>query len=212
LPRQQRPALVLTIHNLQHQGWLEEKSLFKFGFKSEDFDSINKSFWVNVLASAISRADKITTVSPNYAKEILTARYGYGLENLLKSRKKDLVGILNGIDNKSYNASLDRKLAQTYTIKDVAEGKDFNKKAVCEYLKLEKLPVPLFVFIARFSDQKGLDLFVAKDLVKLQKKFPFQLIVLGSGEKKYEQMMIDINKDLPVNMRTIITFDETFGS
>lgn len=211
LPRSQRPGLVLTIHNLQHQGWTEEKALSKFGFKKEDFNTENKNTWINLLAAGINRADKITTVSPNYAKEILTAEYGYGLESLLKKRKKDLIGILNGIDNKSYNSSLDKKIARNYSSKDIEIGKETNKKAVREYLKLEQVKVPLFVFIARFSDQKGLDLFVSQDLIRLQKKFPFQLVVLGSGEKKYEQMILEVNKSLPDSMRTIINFDEVLA-
>ena len=211
LPRLKRPGLVLTIHNLQHQGWAEEKSLVKFGFKVENFDVENKNRWVNLLAAGISKADKITTVSPNYSKEILTAEYGYGLEVLLKKRKKDLIGILNGIDDQSYDPSSDKKLAQAYTVKEVQKGKTINKTAIRDYFKLEQLDVPLFVFIARFSDQKGLDLFIAQDLIKLQQKFPFQLVVLGSGEKKYEQMILAVNKFLPENMRTIIAFDEALA-
>jgi starch synthase len=208
LPRSERPGLVLTIHNLRYQGRTTKKSLVKFGFKSSDFKVKDRKGRFNLLAAGINRADKITTVSPNYAKEILTTEFGYGLEGLLKNRRQDLVGILNGIDEQSYNPALDKKLAQVYTAKEVQMGKKVNKKAVRDYLKLEQLNVPLFVFIARFSGQKGLDLFITQDLLKLQHKFPFQLIVLGSGEDKYEQMMLKINRVLPESMRTVIAFDE----
>ncbi|MCF7860045.1 glycogen synthase [Patescibacteria group bacterium] len=213
-----RPGLVLTIHNLQHQGWTEEKALLKFDFCKTDFQVRDKnisnkktSTWINLLAAGIKSADKITTVSPTYAKEILTPAYGYGLEKLLSSRRKDLVGILNGIDVKTYNPAGDINLAQKYASKDVVAGKQNNKQAVRAYLKLKEDNSPLFVFIARFSNQKGLDLFKAEDLLNLQKKFPFQLVILGSGEEKYEQMILAVNKQLPDNMRTIIAFDETLA-
>lgn len=215
LPRSERPGLVLTIHNLQHQGWTEEKTLVKFGFSVENFKLLNRSKenkgWINLLAAGIKSADKITTVSPTYAKEILTAKYGYGLEKLLKSRRQDLVGILNGIDVKVYNPENDKKLTQVYSSKGVLTGKQFNKKAIRSYFNLEDNNLPLFVFIARFSNQKGLDLFKAEDLLRLQQKFPFQLIILGSGEEKYEQMILAVNKSLPDNMRTMIAFDETLA-
>ena len=215
LPRSKRPGLVLTIHNLQSQGWTKEKTLLKFGFSIEDFKFIDKdkeyTAWINLLTAGIKGADKITTVSPSYAQEILTKKYGDGLENLLKSRRRDLVGILNGIDVKTYNPADDKKLAKTYSGKDVLAGKRINKKAIRSYFDLEDNDSLLFVFIARFSNQKGLDLFKSKDLLKLQKKFPFQLIILGSGEKKYEQMILNVNKSLPENMRTMIAFDETLA-
>ncbi|MBN2885039.1 glycogen synthase [Patescibacteria group bacterium] len=213
--RSKRPGLVLTIHNLQSQGWTEEKTLLKFGFSIEDFKFLDKrkkyTGWINLLTAGIKSADKITTVSPTYAKEILTAEYGYGLEKLLKSRRQDLVGILNGIDVKTYNPADDKRLAQKYSSKDVLVGKQVNKRVVRSYMNLVDDHSPLFVFIARFSNQKGLDLFKSKDLLRLQKKFPFQLMILGSGEKKYEQMMLAVNKDLPDSMRTIIAFDETLA-
>ncbi len=214
-PRRQRPGLVLTIHNLQHQGWIEASQLTTFGFKLEDFPVLAKSkedgAWLNLLAAGINCADKVTTVSPNYAREILTTAYGQGLESLLSSRRRDLVGILNGIDIDSYNPAKDSNLALNYNDKNLVRGKALHKEAICSYLHLKNTSAPLFVFIARFSWQKGLDLFTAETLRGLAEKYPFQLVLLGSGEEKYESLALHLEQDLPATVRTLIAFDDVLA-
>lgn len=213
--RRQRPGLVLTIHNLQHQGWIEASQLTVFGFNLEDFPALAKSekdsVWINLLAAGIACADKITTVSPNYAREILTPAYGQGLESLLSSRRRDLVGILNGIDVDSYNPAKDINLAVNYNDKNLEKGKFSHKEAICSYLHLADTSAPLLVFIARFSWQKGLDLFTVETLQALAKKYPFHLVLLGSGEEKYESLALHLEQSLPASVRTLIAFDDVLA-
>jgi len=214
-PRAERPGLVLTIHNLQHQGWIENSQITSFGFKLEDFPAIAKSkdnsSWINLLAAGIACADKVTTVSPNYAREILSPAYGQGLETLLASRRHDLIGILNGINVNDYNPLKDANLALSYGDKNLEKGKLLHKEAICSYLHLENNLAPLLVFIARFSWQKGLDLFAVNALQTLVKKYPFNLVLLGSGEEKYESLALHLEQSLPANGRTIIAFDDVLA-
>ncbi len=213
--RNKRPGLVLTIHNLQHQGWVKTRTAAAFGFKIDEFPQAafnhQKGDWLNLLAAGIATADKITTVSPNYAQEILTPTYGHRLEELLRSRRQDLSGIINGIDVESYNSTTDVNLAQTYSSADMISGKDVNKKAVRTYLNLENNATPLFVFVARFSEQKGLDLFDGNALWNLNRTYPFQLVLLGSGEEKYESLALNLSRSMRENIRTLITFDEVLA-
>lgn len=215
IPRDLRSGLVLTIHNLQHQGWVDKDSLIAFGFDSTQFPKSAKSktndSWFNILAAAIARADKITTVSPNYAKEIMTSAYGQDLEKLLGSRRQDLVGIINGLDLDAYNPAKDKFLAQNYNQVNLKSGKQKNKEAVRAYVNLEPVAAPLFVLIARLSDQKGVDLFTAKNLQTLSAKYPFQLIILGTGEAKYEKLAKSLEKALPESVRAIIAFDNVLA-
>lgn len=209
--RIKRPGLILTIHNLQHQGWTENKTAAEFGFNEANFPAVAKSQdgqWLNLLAGGIVGADKITTVSPSYAREILTPAYGQGLEKLLRSRRHDLVGILNGLDFKEYDPEHDELLAWNYGRRQLRSGKALNKKVIGDYFNLSPDKVPLLALIARFSNQKGLDLFDLKLLSALAKKYPFQLILLGSGEKKYEVLASNLARALPDKVRTIIAFSE----
>jgi starch synthase len=214
LSRQNRPALVLTIHNLQHQGWSSLKNIEAFSFRPSDFSSDAKNKqgdWFNLLAAGILAADKITTVSPNYAVEILTRAYGQGLEKLLYRRRRDLVGILNGLDVDVFNAAKDKLLLRNYQTADIKRGKYLNREAIRSYLQFPASTEPLFVFIARFSNQKGLDLFKSASLHRLAKRYPFQLVFLGSGEEKYEQLVADLSKNLSEMIRVINVFDESLA-
>ncbi len=209
--RPKRPGLILTIHNLQYQGWTENKTVAAFGFNKADFPDAARSQdgqWLNLLSGGLVGADKITTVSPNYAREILTPAYGQGLEKLLRSRRHDLVGILNGLNLEEYNPEQDKLLAENYNQRQLQSGKALNKRAIKDYLGFAADEAPLLVLIARFSEQKGLDLFNCKLLGALAKKYPFHLVLLGSGEKKYEALAENLERNLPGNVRTIIAFSE----
>ncbi|PKM88028.1 hypothetical protein CVU83_02235 [Candidatus Falkowbacteria bacterium HGW-Falkowbacteria-2] len=216
LKRKERPGLILTIHNLRHQGQTELAGLVDYGFNPDSFPAKaitekNNKRILNILGAGILRADTITTVSPNYAKEILTPEYGYGLEKILRFRSKDLVGILNGIDVKEFDPKTDVRLARQYKAQTVKTGKSINKEAVLSYFKMESKQLPLFVFIARFSGQKGLDLLDAKLLSALNEQYPFQLILLGTGEKPLEKLAVEISEEIGEQARTLVAFDETLA-
>ncbi|HNU81224.1 MAG TPA: glycogen/starch synthase [bacterium] len=209
-----RPKLVLTIHNLQHQGWVSASKFKSFGFNPDIVPAAAKNKagnWVNILAAGIMAADKITTVSPSYAQEIMTKKYGQELEKLLISRQNDLVGILNGLDVVSYNPATDKALAFNYNRINLVAGKAINKQALRSYFGLSDSPIPLLALVARLSDQKGIDLFNLNKLKTLIKKYPFQLIILGTGEKKFESLASSLAVNLPEAVRAEIAFDDVLA-
>ena len=177
---------MFTIHNLQYQGI--------FGIREiQDILGLGDSLWTddklecfgcaNFMKAALVYSDAITTVSPSYAEEIQTAYYGERLDGLLKARKDDLHGVLNGIDMVEYNPATDPQIAERYSVKD-RSGKAACKKALQEALGLEVRPeVPIIGMVGRLSNQKGLDLvdYVIADIMRLD----VQLVVLGMGEGRY---------------------------
>ena len=177
---------IFTIHNLQYQGI--------FGIREvQDVLGLGDSLWTedklecfgcaNFMKAALVYSDLITTVSPSYSEEIQTAYYGERLDGLLKARRNDLHGVLNGIDMEDYNPETDERIPARYNAEDLS-GKAACKKALQEELGLEVRPdVPIIGMVGRLSNQKGLDLvdYVIADIMRLD----VQLVVLGMGEGRY---------------------------
>lgn len=177
---------VFTIHNLQYQGI--------FGIREvQDILGLGDSLWTedqlecfgcaNFMKAALVYADMITTVSPSYAEEIQTAYYGERLDGLLRARKTDLHGVLNGIDMDEYNPQTDPIIAEHFNFEDL-QGKAACKKALQEELGLDVNPdIPIIGMVGRLSNQKGLDLvdYVIADIMRQE----VQLVVLGMGEGRY---------------------------
>ena len=189
---------VLTIHNLGYQGIYPKKlinSLLKTNFSQE----------VNSLKIGIQNADFITTVSPSYAKEILTPEYGYGLEKDLFRRKKELAGIVNGIDYEVFNPEKDKFIAKNYSIKNLGE-KERNKSQLQKKHFHEISDKPILSLISRLASQKGIDLII-KILPQLMEK-DIQFIILGKGLRKYEDFFIKANKKFPNKFVAKIEFSE----
>ena len=177
---------IFTIHNLQYQGI--------FGIREvQDVLGLGDSLWTddklecfgcaNFMKAALVYSDLITTVSPSYAEEIQTAYYGERLDGLLRARKANLKGVLNGIDVEDYNPATDQRIARCYSAEDVS-GKAECKRALQEELGLDvRSDVPVIGMVGRLSNQKGLDLvdYVIADIMRLD----VQLVVLGMGEGRY---------------------------
>ncbi|MBR0513782.1 MAG: glycogen synthase GlgA [Clostridia bacterium] len=177
---------VFTIHNLQYQGI--------FGIREvQDVLGLGDSLWTddklecfgcaNFMKAALVYSDCITTVSPSYSEEIQTAYYGERLDGLLRARKHDLHGVLNGIDMAEYNPATDNHIAKVFSVDNKA-GKAACKAALQEELGLDIKPdVPVIGMVGRLSNQKGLDLvdYVIADMMRLD----IQLVVLGMGEGRY---------------------------
>ncbi len=177
---------VFTIHNLQYQGI--------FGIREvQDILGLGDSLWTedklecfgcaNFMKAALVYADMITTVSPSYAEEIQTAYYGERLDGLLRARKNNLRGVLNGIDMEDYNPATDERIAKTFSDGDLS-GKAACKEALQQELGLDVNPdVPVIGMVGRLSNQKGLDLvdYVIADIMRQD----VQLVVLGMGEGRY---------------------------
>ncbi len=178
---------VYTIHNLQYQGVFnisDIEELISLGDWAYTSDNLEFYGMCSMMKGGIVAADRITTVSHTYAQEIQTAYYGERLDGLLRSRVKDLTGILNGIDTDEYNTETDPLIPANYTIDTILEGKAANKAALQAELGLEVDPsVPVIGMVGRLSGQKGLDL-VERVLPEIMATGA-QLVVLGMGENKY---------------------------
>ena len=178
-------AYVHTIHNIAYQGLFPPSVIGELAIPAAAFSVQGLEFHgqVSFLKAGIRYAAAITTVSPTYAREIQTAQFGGGLDGLLRARRSDLVGILNGLDPDAWNPASDRHLARCYSIDDL-EGKVANKAALQRAMSLPELPrIPLFGMVGRLVEQKGIDLVLeaAESIVSS----PAQLVVLGAGSRQF---------------------------
>lgn len=201
-------ASLITIHNISYQGKVELHDAKIFGLKKRDFkESIKftKRKEINILGEGIINSDVINTVSPTYAKELLTKKYGFGLQKLLKSRKKDYTGILNGIDYSNFDPRINEDTPIKYWI-DSLDKKVENKLYLQKKFGLtQSADLPLICVISRLTAQKGLDLIddVMKDLVDMGAQF----IVLGSGKESIEKIFIKAEKKYPTAVAAETNFD-----
>jgi starch synthase len=200
---------IFTIHNMAFQGMFWHWDMLLTGLDWKYFNWKQMEFYnqLSLLKTGIIFADGLTTVSPTYAREIQTPEFGYGLDGVLRSRRQDLAGILNGVDTKIWNPQTDPALATNYSIVDVEEG----KRACKRQLQAEfGLPVrdetPLLAIISRLTDQKGLDLLVQGAEALLTRDL--QLCVLGSGDAKYQDWFVELSRRLPEKVAIRIGFDE----
>ena len=181
---------VMTIHNLKFQGtWSIQDIMNITGLPGHLFtdDKLEAYGNANFLKGGLVYADWITTVSPTYSEEIKTAFFGEGLNGLLTARSEQLSGILNGIDYDEYNPEDDAHLVYPYNANDFRKEKVKNKLALQKELGLEENADKLMIgVVSRLTDQKGFDL-VAYMMDQICTE-DVQLVVLGSGDKKYESM------------------------
>lgn len=196
---------VFTIHNLANQGKWDGKSVKDFLGLGDIFVKFGKN--ANLMAEGIMKADFITTVSPTYAKEIITKECGEGLEDILKKRKDKLSGILNGIDCDFFNPASDLLLHKNYSLKNFASKKE-NKFFLQKERGLnvgDKYAV--FGLVSRLTKQKGINLIISA-CGRLVKKYGCQFIFLGKGELRYERALKKLSKKYPKNIFVKIGFDE----
>ncbi len=181
-----RPATVMTIHNIAFQGIFPADLLFELGLPASVFtvDAVEYYGQIGFLKAGLQLADRITTVSPTYAKEIQTPEGGMGLDGLLRARSRHVSGILNGIDDEVWDPAADPHLVQPFD-RDRLEARAANKAALQERLGLKPDPdALLFGVVSRLSEQKGLDLVLAA-LSRLLKD-DAQLALLGAGDPTLE--------------------------
>lgn len=181
-----RPATVFTMHNLSFQGLFPAAVYPELGLSDKGIGPDRLEFYgkISFLKAGISYADRLTTVSPTYARQILTAEYGCGLEGLLQCRVADLVGILNGADYRIWNPVTDAHLPTNFGPQNLA-GKQACKAALQEELDLEIDPQKaLVVFMSRITDQKMADI-VAAALPEIVEDA--QCVLLGDGERHLEE-------------------------
>ncbi len=195
----QKTRSLLTIHNLAYQGIFPHRlyAALELGpafFSVDGFEFYGR---INLLKAGILFADSISTVSPTYAKEMQTKEFGFGLEDVVKKRSRNLSGILNGIDTEVWNPAKDRLIKKSYSASTL-NGKVVNKAALQRSCGLEVDPdIPLFGMVTRLAEQKGLEAFAEIADEFLSKNVQF--VLLGEGDSVYHTTFKNIGARHPKN-------------
>ena len=194
-----RAATVFTIHNIGYQGIFTPEKLGIAGLSGPQyFHPEGLEYWGNIslLKAGIVYSDVITTVSPSYAKEVLSHEYGLGMEGVLLSRSRSLYGILNGIDYNEWDPSKDGHIIARYSRKAIS-GKRICKNALIKEMAFDPGLVhrPLIGMISRLDKQKGMDLLIRalKDIIQQD----IGLVILGSGEEDIEDTLKTAHRQYP---------------
>ncbi|MEE9542898.1 MAG: glycogen synthase GlgA, partial [Thermodesulfobacteriota bacterium] len=203
-----KTATLLTIHNLAYQG-VFDASRFKETGLSEELNSVDGlEFWgsLSFLKAGINFADIITTVSLTYCKEIQTKEYGCGLEGVLKKRKKILHGVLNGVDYSLWNPETDPYIPANYST-DNPKCKVICKRELIDRFALDLPPgTPVIGMVSRLTPQKGFDLI--KEAAKLIMKLDMALVVLGTGDKVYEDFLRGLKRANPKRVGVEVAYKD----
>jgi starch synthase len=213
-----KAPVVFTIHNLAYQGVFPKTEIDALGLPWEVFnpDGVEFHDQLSFMKAGLAFADHITTVSPNYAKEILTPEGGWGLEGALAARKEALSGILNGIDPKEWNPAADPLLPARFSAKDLS-GKEVCAQKLRERFKLSLPPTvrggarrpPTFGLVGRMTGQKGVE--------ELQAAAPFllargaRMVVVGTGEPNHEKAWGALAAKWPGRLGLYVGFDESLA-
>ena len=199
---------MFTIHNIEYQGWAN----------GDFFDDVLALPWeyrvrldmggsVNMMKGAIECADLVTTVSESYARELMYPYYAHGLDSVLAPAAWKLTGITNGIDVNTFNPETDKALPAHYNAQTFVDGKARCKAALQREVGLPERPdVPLMVMVTRLAGHKGLDLlcYIARRLLWEENA---QLLILGTGESRFETFFRDLANEFPDQVAAKITFD-----
>ncbi len=209
-----RPAKsIFTIHNLAYQGNFSAHHLYEIGLPSEMFNinGLELHGQISYLKSGLYYSDKVTAVSPTYAKEITTLEFGYGLEGLLTTldQQGKLFGVLNGVDENIWHPNNDPYIKDHYKLKFMTKKRK-NKEKLQSYFNLpQQADALLFVMVTRLTEQKGVDLLI-KSAEKIVKQGG-QLVILGSGVTSLEQGIDELAMRYPENIAVRIGYDEALS-
>ena len=202
------PPCVLTIHNIAFQGLFPPSICSALNLKTDLFTSEGMEYfgYLGFLKSGIAFSDKITTVSPTYARELMLPEFGMGLEGILLVRQGDLTGILNGIDLEVWNPDDDPALVAPYSARTVKRKQQNRAELEARFGLTPNPDAPLFCVVSRLTAQKGLDrlLSVVPALVRRGAR----LAVLGSGEKAIERGFVAAARTYAGSVGAIIGYDE----
>lgn len=201
------PPVLMTIHNIAFQGTFPPARLAKLGLPEAamDIDGVEFHGQISFLKGGLAYADRVSTVSPTYARELTEPTFGMGFDGLLRHRAQDFCGILNGIDLDDWDPATDPSVVAGFSAADM-RGKAKNRAALVERFQLDANPgAPIFVVISRLSSQKGLDL-VLEALPTLIARGAC-LAVLGSGEAAIEQAFVDAVAAFPRRVGVAASFD-----
>jgi len=203
----ERPRTLFSVHNLEYQGLFDASAMDRLSFPARLWTLDGLEFFgrTSFIKGGLAFADSLTTVSPTYAREILTPEGGRGLDALLCNRSDRLKGITNGIDEAQWNPETDPHLAMHFSAASI-EGKAANKAALQQELGLEESAMPVFGIVSRLAPQKGMDLVL--DIVDRLVALPAELAVLGSGERALEEGFVAAAARHPGRVSYARRFDE----
>lgn len=203
---------VLSIHNIEYQGRFNPSilgDLFGLDVGWVKDGTIMMDGDVNLLKGAILMADAVNAVSPTYANELKMAYFAHRLDGIMRQCGYKLSGVLNGIDMKRYDPATDPQLAARYTVEDMS-GKDLDKAELQKIMGLRQEPhTPIIGIVSRLVSHKGLDLIceVLHDMMEM----PIQLVVLGKGDKKYEEFFHWAAQQYPGRMAVRLDYNESLS-
>ena len=199
---------VFTIHNIEYQGKYDFSILSDvFELDYADRGLMEYGDCINLMKAAIVCADRVNTVSPRYAEELLNGENAHGLSHILRMYSDKFSGILNGIDYDYYNPETDPAIKEKYNSESALAGKTENKLALQNATGLpERADVPMVALITRLATHKGLDL-VKEIAERLIAENDIQFVVLGKGEATYESFFIELEKKYPEKARALIQYD-----
>ncbi len=195
---------IFTIHNLRYQGIFDKRALIYLDYPFNDNT-------LNFMKVGILNATKINTVSKTYAQEIQTDYFGEGLNPFLAERKKDLYGVVNGIDYDVFNPEKDKDIQKNYSI-DNLKDKSLNKIDLQKYFGLpENKDTAVISMVTRLVPQKGLDLLdhILKELLEYDN---LQIVVLGSGLEKYEKKLTRLEKRYPEKLAVELGYNAVLAN
>ncbi|MBI3890567.1 MAG: glycogen synthase GlgA [Candidatus Wallbacteria bacterium] len=209
-PKLARVATVCTVHNLAYQGAFDPSLLGRLSLPAGLFDSQFLEFYgaVCFLKAGLIFADKLTTVSPRYSQEIQTEEYGCNLEGVLQKRSLDLVGILNGIDTDVWDPETDTHCWDIHYDSEHLSGKAEIKRRLLRDFRMPYRPqTPLIGVVSRLAGQKGLD--IIESAIPALMSRDLQMVFLGTGERRFEDMLRYWSARLPGRLNSYIGFSET---
>lgn len=212
-PAYENIATLFTIHNLAYQGsfWHWDMELTGVGWEYFNWQQLEFYGQLNFMKSALVFSDALSTVSPRYAEEIKSPPMSCGLEGVLKHRQHDLFGVLNGCDYAIWNPAIDSYLAQNFDAANYAPGKAACKAALQAEMGLPVRPeVPMLAAIGRLAEQKGFDL-IADVLARMAQQQDAQWVLLGSGDKKYQDALAGIAREYPERVALRLGFDNALA-
>ena len=202
---------LFSIHNLGYQGNFPYSQLVTTGLDESLFREEGIEFYgqISFLKGGLIFADILTTVSPAYSKEIQTPELGFGMEGILQKRSNQLHGILNGVDYTVWNPETDPLIPTNYGPQSLSQKKQCREDLVKMFsLRLNKR-TPILCMITRLSEQKGIDLILqARDALDEE---DVALLILGTGETRYESFFLQWSQDRPDRIATALRFDEPLG-
>lgn len=204
--RYHRMRTIFTIHNIEYQGKYSLDILEDvFGISSYYTDLVEYNGLLNLMKGAIQCCDIVSTVSPTYAKEILSPYFSHGLHFILERNQYKLKGILNGIDLDAFNPETDPSLFAHYSAEELS-GKRENKRQLQLMLNLPEDPdIPVVAIVSRLVAHKGMDLI--RDAIEDLLKNRVQVVLLGKGDAAYENFFVDLQKIYSEKMRAIIAYN-----